>query len=144
MKNLLFRTGLVSPAADWGLLLLRLGVGLLMIIGHGYGKVGRVLAGNMQFGDPLGLGPGTSLVLAAFAEFVCSLAVILGLMTRAAVIPLIVTMSTAALIVHADDPFGKQELPLLFLSAYVLLLLTGPGKLSLDAFIGRKLGVNTK
>lgn len=110
-----------------------------MLIGHGYGKFNRVLSGDMQFGDPLGLGPGTSLVLAAFAEFVCSIAVVLGLLTRAAVIPLIITMATAALIVHANDPFAKQELPLLYLSSYVLLLLTGPGKLSLDALIGRKL-----
>lgn len=143
MKNLLFKTDLSSPTADWGLLILRVGVGLMMAFGHGLGKFNMLLSGA-EFGDPIGLGAGLSLFLTVFAEFFCSLGLVVGLLTRAASIPLIVTMLVAALVVHADDPFGNKEKALLFLTAYIPILLAGAGRFSLDNLIGRKLGVNAK
>ncbi|MBD3402199.1 DoxX family membrane protein [candidate division GN15 bacterium] len=139
MKRFLFSTTFTSPFADWGLLALRAGIGLMMAFAHGYGKFNRVLSGDMQFGDPLGLGPGLTLILAVLAEFFCSFLIVFGLLTRVAVVPLIITMLTAVFIVHADDPFARQELGLLYLFPYILLLLTGPGRFSLDAIIGRKM-----
>ena len=119
------------------LLILRVGVSGLMLT-HGYPKLLRLLDGNMQFGDPLGIGAGVSFVLAVFAEAICSVLIILGLGTRLASIPLIITMATAAFIVHANDPFGKQEVPILYLLIYVTLLIVGAGKYSLDQGIGKK------
>ncbi len=113
------------------LLIFRIGVSALMLT-HGYPKLMKLLNGDMQFGDPLGIGAGTSLVLAVFAEAVCSFLIILGLGTRLATIPVIITMATAAFIVHANDPFGRQELPILFLLAFITILITGPGKYSID------------
>lgn len=107
---------------------------------HGFPKLMKVIDGNMQFGDPLGIGAGPSLVLAAFAEAICSILIILGLATRLAVIPLIITMATAAFIVHANDPFSSQEMPLLYLLIYVTLMVTGPGKYAVDQAIGKKSG----
>lgn len=92
----------------------------------------KLLNGDMQFGDPLGVGAEVSLVLAVFAEAICSILIILGLGTRLATVPLIITMATAAFIVHASDPFGRQELPILYILAFVTLLITGPGKYSID------------
>lgn len=105
---------------------------------HGYPKLQRLFAGEMQFGDPLGLGPEVSLVLAVFAEFFCSILVMLGFGTRLAVVPLIVTMAVAAFMVHGADPFGRKEMALLYLVGYVVLLLTGSGKISVDRLISRK------
>lgn len=82
---------------------------------------------------PIGIGELPSLFLTIFAELVCGVLVALGLFTRAALIPLIITMAVAVFIVHADDPFSKQEFGLLFLVPYVALLLKGPGTWSLDA-----------
>lgn len=107
-----------------------------MAYSHGWGKLQKMLGGDMSFADPLGVGEEVSLVLAVFAEVVCAILVALGLFTRAALIPLIITMMVAVFIIHADDPFGKQEFGLLYLVPYVTLFLTGPGKISLD----RKLG----
>src|SRR5690606_413029 len=92
------------------LLVLRISASGMMLT-HGFPKFMKIIEGNMQFGDPFGIGAGASLVLAAFAEFICSILIILGLATRWAVIPLIITMATAAFLVHGSDPFGKQELP---------------------------------
>ena len=105
---------------------------------HGTLKLQHLLAGEFQFADPIGLGPGVSLALATFAEFLCSVLVILGLGTRLATIPLIITMSVAAFITHSADPFGRKELPFLYLVVFIVLLLTGGGKYSVDNFFSKK------
>ncbi|WP_319591801.1 DoxX family protein [uncultured Draconibacterium sp.] len=136
MKKL-FQTKLNDTGVDLSLLLLRLATGGFMLT-HGIPKLQRLLAGEMQFGDPLGLGPEVSLVLAVFAEVVCSILIVLGLGTRLAVIPSIVTMAVAAFIAHGADPFGRKELALLYLVGYIVLLLSGSGKFSVDRLISRK------
>lgn len=119
----------VSP--DVAVLLLRIGASAL-IMTHGFPKVMRIIEGDFSFGDPLGIGPAPSLFLVAFAEFVCAIFVLLGLWTRAALIPLIITMAVACFVAHAGDPFSDKELSLFFLINFVVLFLTGPGKYSFD------------
>ena len=122
-----------------GLLILRLAFGFSMIYGHGAGKIGRLFGSEeISFADPFGLGPVTSLVLVVFAEVVCSLLVMAGLFTRAAVIPLIITMATAYFTAHFDDEFGRQEKVILFGFAFLCLFFTGPGRFSLDAMLQKK------
>lgn len=123
-----------SRNTDFALLILRLVFGFSMLIGHGWGKFQRLFSGEpIEFADPFGLGPVVSLGLVVFAEAVCSILVALGLFTRLAVIPLIITMLVAIFYAHWGDPFGRWEKGLLFLSAFVSLGLTGPGWYSLDA-----------
>ncbi|AHW59498.1 putative oxidoreductase [Draconibacterium orientale] len=136
MKKL-FQTKLNNTSVDLSLLLLRLATGGFMLT-HGFPKLQRLLAGEMQFGDPIGLGPEVSLVLTVFAEVVCSILIVLGLGTRLAAIPSIVTMAVAAFIVHGADPFGRKEMALLYLVGYVVLLLSGSGKFSGDRIISKK------
>jgi putative oxidoreductase len=129
----LLRIELPSEYQDYGLLVLRLGFGFSMIYGHGFGKLTRMLgAEEIKFADPFGLGPVFSLALVVFAEFVCSILLMLGLFTRAALIPLFITMATAYFTVHFNDPFGQQEKVILFAMAFIALFLLGPGRFSLD------------
>ena len=123
---------------DINSLILRLTLGLSMFYGHGIGKW-QVLFGDgeIKFADPLGVGMMFSLVLAVFAEVICSLLLAAGLLTRLALIPLIVTMAVATFIVHAGHDFGKVEMPLIYLVGYVAILFIGPGRLSLDHIIKR-------
>ena len=134
MKKLLFSHN--PMAQDLGLLFLRLSAGGIMAYSHGWGKLQGVLAGDYSFADPIGVGEEVSLFLVVFAEFFCGIFVALGLFTRAALVPLIITMVVAVFIIHADDPFGKQEFGLLYLVPYITLFLTGPGKISLDKQLG--------
>ena len=123
---------------DIVLLVTRIFVGFAML-SHGYPKLQDLLSGEeIQFFSFLGLSDKTSLILAVFAEFVCSIFIILGLFTRFAVFFLIITMAVAGLIVHSGDPFQKREASLLYLSVYLMLFAFGPGKYSIDAMIGRK------
>lgn len=126
---------LVSP--DIAVCLLRIGASAL-IMTHGFPKLMKILEGDFSFGDPLGIGVAPSLVLVAFAEFVCAIFVLLGLWTRAALVPLIITMAVAVFVAHAGDPFAKKELGTFFLINFVVLFLTGPGKYSIDKRLTRK------
>ncbi len=121
-----------------GLLILRLGLGLFMAGLHGWGKLTKVANGDMAFADPMGIGESPSLVLAMSAEFACSILLVLGLFTRLACIPLIVTMAVAAFLVHGGDPWSEKELAHIYLAGYLTLLLTGPGKFSVDALIMKR------
>lgn len=117
---------------DLGLLVLRLGTGALMLGGHGLGKFARLTADPVVFSDPLGVGPTASLALAILGEVVGSTLILLGLGTRIGALLLITTMGVAAFVVHAADPWPRQELALLYALPALALLFTGPGRLSLD------------
>ncbi len=143
MKNLLrllFSSGNYTMPVSLSLLLVRLVVGAFMLT-HGYGKLVILLGeGPVQFADPIGIGMTASLVLAVFAEFFCSLFLIIGFATRLSTIPLLVTMLVAAFVVHTSDGFGKQELPLLYASIYGMVALAGAGNVSVDYWISSKSG----
>src|SRR5690625_2826623 len=95
---------------DFGLLLLRVGFGLIMIIGHGYPKLMKIINGNMEFANPIGIGQAPTLILATLAEFVFPILVIIGFKTRLSTIPTALTMAAAFFIFHASDPFsGSKE-----------------------------------
>ncbi len=127
-----------DTAVDLALFINRIGIAGMMLV-HGVPKLEKLLSGNTNsFPDVIGLGSTTSLALTVFAEVICSVAILLGLATRLAVIPLIITMLVAVFIVHGEDPFGKQELGLHYLLSYVLLLLCGGGRFSVDALINRR------
>jgi putative oxidoreductase len=124
---------------DLGLLVLRVFLGLALLLGHGLGKWGTLIGGGeIQFADPFGIGALPSLALAVFAEVICAILLILGLLTRWALIPLIITMLVAVFIVHISDGFGTMEKALLYGVGFITLALTGPGKYSIDTILKRK------
>lgn len=120
---------------DLGLLLVRVAVGCMMAVGHGFGKVKAFVSGDIQFPDPIGIGPAASLALAGFAEFLCSLAVAAGLKTRWTAVPVVITMLVAAFVHHADDPWGKKELALLYAVSFLALVFAGGGRFAADALL---------
>lgn len=123
--------------ASLGLLVMRLGAGAFML-GHGWGKLANFGDLSTKFADPLGVGTVASLGLTVFAEFFCALLVMLGLGTRLAVIPLLITMLVAAFAIHGGDPWSKQEFPLLYAVVWLGLLFIGPGRYSLDYLLSRR------
>lgn len=131
MLKKLLKTGNYPTNVDFALLIFRVGISAMMLT-HGYGKFLKVINGDFSFGDPLGIGVEASLTLAAFGEFVCSILVILGLATRYASVPLMITMLVAWQLSHGDDPFSSQEKSVFYLLSFLTILITGPGKYSLD------------
>ncbi len=117
------------------MLILRLSVGILML-NHGY-KLIHFSDYQKDFMNFLGIGRTASLSLIVFAEFFCSLFLILGLFTRLAAIPLIIGMCVVIFKVWGGDLFGKAEVAALYLVGYIILLLVGPGRVSVDSMIGK-------
>lgn len=123
---------------DLGLLILRVGAGVLMMT-HGWSKVMMLVDGNAdRFPDVIGIGPLPSLVLATFAEFLCALLVVLGVKTRWAAVPVAITMAVAVFVAHADDPFKVKELAAVYLVVFLALVFTGGGRYAFDAWWGRR------
>lgn len=117
-------------------LLLRLALGGL-IIPHGYSKLISFAAKSSTFADPFHIGHPVSMALVIFAEFFCGVFILLGLFTRLACIPLIISTGVAVFYAHKGDFFGQGELATLYLLGYLALFFTGPGKISIDKFIGK-------
>lgn len=118
--------------------LINLGLAILRIVPsafmltHGYPKLMNLINGNTEFANPFGIGQAPSLFLTVVAEFVCPLLIIIGFKTRWAAIPTAITMFVAGFIIHGADPFGRKEMALMYLTAFVVIMLLGPGKYSVD------------
>lgn len=132
----------LSPRLSTGLLILRIVAGLALMF-HGFGKI----LTPMEWMDAESGVPGFLQALAAISEFGGGMAWILGLLTPLASLGLACTMAVAVW-THAvilGDPFvpqgpgGSYELASIYFCIAVLLLLSGPGRFSLDrAIFGRK------
>lgn len=136
--NKLFVKTMQNANTNFALLLLRSGASIMMLT-HGIPKLMQFFSGEpIAFASVLGMSMGLSLALAVFAEVFCSVCVLLGLGTRLASIPLIVTMATAAFHIHGADPFARKEMSLLYGLIFIVLLLTGAGKYSIDYLLSEK------
>lgn len=130
MQNKLFSPHILS--SDIAALLLRLFFGGFMLLHHGLPKMLAWTEKADSFPDPLGVGSMASLALAVFAEVFCAALLVLGLCTRWATIPLMITMLIAAFVVHGDDPLAKKEFALLYFGAYAAIYFLGPGRYAVD------------
>jgi putative oxidoreductase len=136
----LFPAFIGGPGAV-GLLVLRLVAGSAMM-SHGWPKIQHA---SSWMGPQV---PGALQALAALAEFGGGLCWVLGLLTPLASFLILCNMAVALGMVHLPhgDPFvaakpgGPSFEPALgYLAIAVMLLLTGPGRLSLDALLfGRR------
>lgn len=120
-----------------GLLVLRVSLGTAMLGGHGLDKLLHYSTKAQAFPNLFGLGSHLGLMLAIFAEFFCAVLLILGIGTRLAVIPLIVTMLVALTVYHRQDPWAVKELSAIYLAGFVSIFICGGGGFSLDRVLSR-------
>lgn len=135
MKRLL-STNYTDWAFNTALFILRVGLGLMMLP-HGYDKLVHFASKKNNFMDFLGLGSTVSLSMTIFAEFFCSIFVLIGLFTRITVLPLIIAMSVAFFKSHNAELFGAGEKAGLYLAGFLTILLVGPGRASADGLMGK-------
>lgn len=124
----------VGGRAAIALLLLRLIGGVAFTL-HGWGKI----QAPFSWMGPEAPVPGVLQGLAALSEFGGGLAWIVGLLTPLASLGILLTMTVAALFhIGKGDPFVGQpswELAGVYWTIALLLILVGPGRLSIDAQI---------
>jgi putative oxidoreductase len=116
----------------------------LIALAHGTQKLfGEGFDGVAVMMDGLGVpAPALAAVALVLTEVVGGAALILGLFTRLAAVPLAFSMLVATVLVHLPNGFfsssGGVEFTLLLTVACVALALTGPGKASLDRVLTRR------
>jgi putative oxidoreductase len=138
MKKLM-STNYKAGSFNFAMLLFRIVVGSMMIK-IGYYKLSHFDEMLKMFHSSIGLGAKPELALLVFAEFFCSAFIILGLFTRLATIPLIIAMGVAFFVAHHAEVFTKEgdlQAALIYLCSYIVLLLLGPGKISVDGIAGK-------
>ena len=142
MCSVVIRAILTRPiAGDFGLLLLRVFTGALLIH-HGYEKLANIENFADAFVRPLHLPfPILLSYVAAFSEVIGSWLLITGLLTRMGALAVAGTISVA--IYHAIVTAGFNiyllELLGLYFAAAVAVLACGPGVFSIDELIARRL-----
>lgn len=134
MFSKIFSPGNDSALTGLALLTLRLWLGITLLLNHGIGKLKAFDSMAPSFADPFKIGHTASFALVVFAEVVASTLVALGLLTRFGALVLMVNMGVAFVYVHKLSLSGAHsgELPFIYLAGWVTLLLSGPGRLSLD------------
>lgn len=125
-----------TGAFNFGMLILRLSVGVLLA-SHGFSKLVHFSTMKNHFINFMGMGSTVSLALVVFAEFFCSIFLILGLFTRLACIPIIIVMCVVVFMATHGDVFGEGERAVIYLAATLTILFCGPGKISVDGMIGK-------
>ncbi|HLY70134.1 MAG TPA: DoxX family protein [Puia sp.] len=125
-----------TAAFNTATLFLRATFGIIMFLDHGLTKLNKFSEQQNVFPDPLHVGHRLSLILVIFSEVVCSLLLVLGLFSRLAACILFIEMALV-IFMNFGQPVDKFELALLYGVVYFSLLLTGPGKISVDGMSGR-------
>jgi putative oxidoreductase len=136
MKKFLFGTSSEqSTQNEFAMTFLRVFAGLTMALSHGIGKVppsDMLVQGVGAMGFPL---PGLFAWAAGLAELGGGLLLAIGFFTRPSAFFLAFTMAIAAFVAHAADPFAKKELGLLYFAIYLVFMIRGSGKWSIDHYI---------
>ena len=124
------------------LLVIRVFFGVLFFT-HGLDKMMNFQLLSDSYPDVLGFGSYTTLMVTIFCEFCCSLFLVSGLLTRVMTLPMIVAMGVAFFDVH-DAIMPEGELALIYMTVFVIIFLTGPGRYSLDYLIDMKISRERK
>lgn len=146
MKKFSFDCGTRDATASLGILVLRVGTGLLMLFGHGIGKLQNFAIAKDKFPVPdffplTYLSSPVSLMATIGVEVGCSVLLVLGLATRPAAFALAFTMIVAAFNINGSQPWfvqggiGPKEAGVLYLIPALAILLSGAGRYSIDAAI---------
>jgi putative oxidoreductase len=135
------RARATAKKLDWlALLVARLTVGV-EFVSTGWGKVHNIDKVIGYFGE-LGIpAPAFQARLASFTELICGSLLVVGLGSRLAACPLVVTMVVAILTAKKDDLHGVTDLVGFVEWTYIAILgvvaIMGPGAISLDALLGK-------
>jgi putative oxidoreductase len=139
IENVQQRARVVLAKIDFcGPLLARITLGVLFM-STGWGKV-HSLTKVTEFFTTLGIpAPGFHAVLVSYVELVGGALILVGLVTRLAAVPLLVSMAVAIVTAQRDQVHGLPDLFGLVEWTYLVLLawlaLAGPGRASLDQLL---------
>lgn len=115
-----------------GLLFLRVSGGLFLLWVHGLPKLLDFNAQLQQIEDPFHLGAHLTLCLAIFAEVLCPLLIVAGVLARLACLPILFVLLVALLVVHPQWSVAEGQFGWLLLILFATVFIAGPGRLALN------------
>lgn len=121
-----------SSHQDLGLLFLRGSGALFLLWVHGLPKLLNYSEQLKQIEDPFHLGAHATLLLAIFAEVLCPLLIIAGVLVRLACLPILAVLLIAMVVVHPEWTLLEGQFGWLLLIMFTTLLISGPGRLVLS------------
>jgi len=120
---------------DTALLLFRVTIALSMMHTHGLKKVLDFEAAVAHIPDPFGIGGEASVLIAIFANIVCTLLVIIGLATRLSALCILAVTLVGLFVVHANDPWTVKDIPLMYSTCFAFIAYVGAGRYAIDHLI---------
>jgi putative oxidoreductase len=139
-RDIILNPGRHCIGTSMGLLLLRVVPGLFVIVAHGMAKFENFQENAEHFPAMFGFSGPIALGGVVFAETVCAGAVVVGLGTRIAVIPLAAALLFETFAIHGNYGVASHELSLVYAAVFLPLMFTGGGRFSADALICRERG----
>ncbi|ANI61173.1 putative oxidoreductase [Pseudomonas sp. PvR086] len=121
-----------EQARDVGLLFLRVSGGLFLLWVHGLPKLLDFSAQLQLIEDPFHLGAHLTLSLAIFAEVLCPLLIVAGVLARLACLPILFVLLVALLVVHPQWSVAEGQFGWLLLIIFTSVFIAGPGRLALN------------
>ena len=121
-----------EQARDIGLLFLRVSGGLFLVWVHGLPKLLDFTAQLQLIEDPFHLGAHLTLILAIFAEVVCPLLIVAGVLARLACVPILFVLLVALLVVHPQWSVAEGQFGWLLLILFTTVFIAGPGRLAIS------------
>lgn len=121
-----------SKSQALGLLFLRVSGALFLLWVHGLPKLLHYSEQLTLIEDPFHLGANLTLLLAIFAEVLCPLLIIAGVLVRLACLPILAVLLIAMLVVHPQWSLLEGQFGWLLLIIFTSVLIAGPGRLVLS------------
>ena len=121
-----------EQAQDVGLLFLRVSGGLFLLWVHGLPKLLDFSTQLQLIEDPFHLGAHLTLSLAIFAEVLCPLLIVAGVLVRLACLPILFVLLVALLVVHPQWSVAEGQFGWLLLILFTSIFIAGPGRLALN------------
>lgn len=123
---------------SFGLLLLRVGGGALMIYGRAWENLQMAWTGHIVFPDPFGIGTVMTWGVAMFAEVLCSIFVMLGILTKVTALPPLMAMLLAQAVLPPGTLWSSRAELLLYALPFLVLTFTGAGFYSFDRIVSQQ------
>jgi len=141
MKRIINYITNIYPAANtfhFSLLVFRVLLSIEMIYAHGLKKLGVGVTEAEHVPNPLHLPEAFNNLFADAANLFFPVLVVLGLFTRLSILPILAVTLTGYFVLHFHDAPLIKDTPYMYSLAYLLILVLGPGKYSLDYYINKK------
>lgn len=126
-------------ASDVALCWLRISGCLMLMSVHGLPKLLHFQRELGLIEDPFGMGSGLTLSLAIFAEVLCPVLIIVGVLTRLATLPILFLLAVSVILVHPEWSLAEGQFAWLLLIIFSTIFIAGSGRMALGSNLSRRL-----